>query len=118
MLYHIDTGIPFNINLPAELNLYFSNHALHAAENDRYGKIKLSSIISTKGAKVVEVETNDQNQPIKMVVRLPYDHKRDVVYVINLVRPINGSLVVRTVWFNEKTDTHKTLNRSNYARAI
>lgn len=50
------------------------------------------------------------NTVTKMAVRFPYNDKLDIVLVIS---PSDG--FVRTVWANEKGDTHKTLNLYKYA---
>jgi hypothetical protein len=114
MLYHREKYLP---NLSkwnnAVLRLRFTNHAEWAAKNDRYGVIDLYSlprylVIDTDT--VVEAETNDKGVVVKLVLRLKYDGNRDVVVVVMVP---DGS--VKTVWFNKKDDTHKTLDLSKYS---
>ncbi len=116
MLYHYETGIPFKLNLPTTLDLHYSNHALRAAQNDRYGCIDLEDTIATKGAKVIEVETCDRTgNPIKVLIRKDHDATTDVCFAIALNNSVGGKFVVKTVWLNKKSDLHRSLDKSRYA---
>jgi hypothetical protein len=96
--------------------LRYSQHAMQAAKNDRYGEIDLMKIprsVKIERGQVIEVETDDLTGQIrKFVVRRPYDEKRDIIIVFLVP---DGT--VKTVWFNLKSDTHRTLNRGRYASA-
>lgn len=117
MLYHSETGFPFKVNLPRAIPLVYSLHAQQAAKGDRYGHIALESTFSTLGATVIEVETDDQTGvPVKVVLRREYDSSKDVCVVIALNSQVQGRFMVKTVWLNLKTDTHKTLNKAAYRR--
>ena len=111
-LYHKDIGFP-SVNLPEgiyELKKY-SNHAMRAAKDDRYGEAKkLPSHVDMSQADLVEIEVNN-NKVIKAVVRTHYDDKLDLIIVF---MPQTHNNFVKTVWFNEKVDQHRTLNRSAY----
>lgn len=92
------------------LTLKPTEHAKQAARNDRYGAITIPAQISFEGKDVVEAEFVN-GKLSKIVVRLPYDGTRDAIYVCN----IDGLL--RTVWFNLKSDKHKTLKKELYKAA-
>ena len=118
MLYHAETGIPFNINLPVSLDLFYSDHAQRAATSDRYGRIDLHPSILTVDAKVIEVETCDRTgNPIKVLLRKPHDERNDICLAIALNSSRQGRFVVKTVWLNRKDDLHKTLNKKKYKQA-
>lgn len=104
-LFHKDIGIPANLTGPSVgLQLVYSNHAIDQSIRK---DITLPSFLSRYT--LVEVEI-DRKWIQKWVVRVHYSDQDDLVLV---VQP-DG--FVRTVWLNSKTDTHKTLDRSQYAR--
>lgn len=111
MLYHKDIYMPLQIATAPEMRMVLrpTNHALYAAQNDRYGVIKIPASITFKGSDIVEAEVID-GQVSKVVVRLPYNERLSAIYVCLLTG------VLKTVWFNLTSDTHKTLNANRYAR--
>ena len=112
-LYHKDIGFPQNVKMPEgtyELRNY-SRHALRAAEDDRYGVAKdLPRRINMAQVDLVEIQV-ERNSVVKAVVRADYDSRLDLVIVFMPQTPDN---FVKTVWFNEKCDQHKTLQRWKY----
>lgn len=116
-LYHASVGFPkkwidylprgFS---PRNVYLKYGSHAREEAMKDRYGDITLPRAISFTegGLKIIEMEIQGQSVT-KLVVRMSYDADKDITIVFN---PADG--FVRTVWLNEKTDTHKTLDKSKY----
>jgi hypothetical protein len=113
VLYHKEKGFPDDLTLPRGFNpqmrLRYGGHARQESLADRYGNIKLPDAIDIRKGDIFEVGVVG-NMVTKMAVRFPYDEKHDIVLVI---QPADG--FVRTVWANEKSDTHKTLNLSKYA---
>lgn len=111
-LFHKEIGFP-NVKLPEgryELGKY-SHHALRAAEDDRYGEAKvLPKSIDMSQVDLVEIEV-ENDKVVKAVVRTDYDSKLDLVIVF---MPQTHDNFVKTVWFNEKTDQHRTLQRWKY----
>lgn len=117
-LYHREIGFPKNwIDLlpnsftPTHVKLSYGSHARQEALVDRYGEIKLPDSISfsrESGIKIIEMEVAS-GVVTKLVVRAPYDEDKDIIIVF---QPQDG--FVRTVWFNQKTDTHSTLNKAKY----
>lgn len=113
LLYHKDIGFPDDINLPRGFNpvmsLRYSRHAEDEAQKDIHGDIRLPARMDVRTGQTVEIAVVNK-MVTKMVVRFPYDAERDITMVI---QPQDG--FVRTVWFNEKVDQHKSLNKSKYA---
>ena len=111
-LFHKDIGFP-NVKLPEgiyEIKRY-SQHALRAAQDDRYGEARrLPTTIDMSQVDLVEIEV-ENNKVIKAVVRTHYDDKLDLIIVF---MPEHYQNLVKTVWFNEKTDQHRTLQHWKY----
>ena len=88
-----------------------TRHAQQACFTDRYGKIVPPTSIIHSADNIVEIEV-ENNSPIKVVVRLPYDTQRDVIIAFI---PDFDTAIVKTCWFNLKTDQHRTLDTSRYS---
>lgn len=59
-LYHREIGFPKNIKLPTGVfRLEHSNHSRMAASTDRYGIIKLPTILDTSKATLIELEVEE-----------------------------------------------------------
>ncbi len=110
-LYHKDIGFP-NVKMPeGTYKLNYSRHAQRAAKDDRYGEAKqLPSHINMSQVELIEAEVIN-NKVNKVVVRKDYNKTLDLVIVFMPQTPDN---FVKTVWFNEKIDKHKTLRRDRY----
>jgi len=110
-LYHVDIGLPEGFALPARIvNLYWTRHATNARYTDRYGNIPELPVLDLSACNVIEVGLEGKRVR-KVVVRTPFDTFNDLVLVLI---PDAGAWTVKTVWFNECNDTHKTLDRSRY----
>jgi hypothetical protein len=113
VLYHKDIGFPDDINLPQGFNpvmeLSYGSHARKESMQDKYGEMKLPSRIDVRKGDTIEIGVTGKTVT-KMVIRFSYDSERDLIMVI-----IPSSHFVKTVWFNLKTDQHKTLDRSKYS---
>lgn len=111
-LYHREIYMPKGVLALAGVNvkLKVSEHAKRAARNDRYGQIEIPAEITFNGSDVVEAEFVN-GKLAKVVVRLPYDSTRDAIFVCL----IDGTL--KTVWFNLRSDSHKTLRKELYKSA-
>lgn len=94
------------------IDLNYSNHALQAANNDRYGNIDLPDSVDTNKAKLIELEVVNNRYLSKIVYRMEYDSEYDICIVI-----IPERWFVKTVWLNRKSDKHRTLDRSKYQLA-
>lgn len=108
-LYHAEVFMP-KLALPkGKINLQYTTHAMNAAKNDRYGTIALPEQLDTSKATVIEVETNQQKQTVKVLYRVQLDAKRDLCLAVL----VTG--IVKTVWVNQRSDKHKTLQKGKYA---
>ncbi len=87
--------------------LHFTQHALRACLNDRYGPLKPSHEIKVTWDQIVEAEVT-RGQWSKFVARLPYSQELDIIYVITAEER------VKTVWANKVTDKHGTLGTRAY----
>lgn len=108
-LYHFQVYMP---DLPLNFGkqrLNYSNHALNASRDDRYGDIQLPTVIDTNTAKVIEVEIVQDRFLSKVVYRVDYSDTHDLIVVV-----IPERWFVKTVWLNAKSDKHQTLNRGRY----
>ena len=113
--YHKQLGLPKgSAELWAgRLQLRYGNHAQSEADVDRYGRAELFGEAEFEAADVVEVEVA-QGQPVKAVLRFPYDDDKDLVMVLQ--RPERSVSFVRTVWFNLVSDKHRSLDHSKYRK--
>lgn len=113
-LYHKEIGFPEDINMPPGfspvVDLKYGSHAREEAMADKYGQMKLPHRVDVRKGEIFEVGVVN-NTVTKLVARFSYDQTRDIIIVIS-----TRDGFVRTVWFNLKSDQHKTLDRSKYAR--
>ena len=112
-LYHFEVGFPKGVEknlkkIGKVTNVEYLFHAKRAAMHDRYGIIDLPDAVNLSTSKIIEVEVLN-NKVTKVVFRILYDNKFDLVLVMNL-----PNLSIRTVWLNSKTDKHRTLDRNKY----
>ena len=98
--------------LAGSITLEYSAHARQESRADRYGIAELPEGIILEAEDVIEVEVF-QSAVCKAVVRFPYDDKLDLVLV---VIPKLTNYFVKTCWFNQASDNHKTLRLAPYSR--
>ena len=119
-LYHTEIGLPeapLARWVGKTFKLRYSHHAMQAAFSDRYGRVtKAPRELLLRREDIFEVELW-RDCVVKIVVRLGsgFEASRpglDLVLALSEISP--GVLHVRTLWFNEQTDAHKTLDRSKY----
>lgn len=109
-LYHAEIGLPKGFRLPtARVELVWTRHADAARTHDRYGVIPRVATLPLSSFKVIEVGVEGR-KVAKVVIRGHLDAKRDVIFVL-----IPGKKwIVKSVWMNLRSDSHKTLDRSRY----
>lgn len=110
-LYHRDIYMPEGVRKLSGITLALraTNHAKEAASRDRYGVLLIPAAITFSGQDVIEAEFINGSLA-KVVVRLPYDSRRDAIYVCTP----DGTL--KTVWFNMRRDKHSTLDATKYCK--
>jgi len=113
VLYHFQVYIPPALKESTIYRLRYSKHATNAALQDRYcckmKVFKLPEVLNTEKALLVEVGLHSENQVSKRVYRTRANSTLDLVLVV-----LPDGLV-KTVWFNSRSDRHPTLDRSRYA---
>lgn len=108
-LYHKDIGFPKKMRLKPVEGLIPSAHALRERDSDRYGAFEIPTSFDPETWTVIEIEVAN-GALNKVVARKPIDDKRDVVMVF-----LPLTKLIKTLWINESSDTHKTLDKSNYS---
>lgn len=107
MLYHKDIYMPESKPEFAVLLAYSE----HAREQARVKRIhNLPTVLDTRAAELIELETDDRGKGVKAVYRMPHTPFEDLVIVVSLL-----DRAVRTVWTNDVRDRHATLDDSRYA---
>jgi hypothetical protein len=112
-LYHKDVFMPkslYQFCPTGEFPVEYSEHALEAAQNDRYGCILLTCNLKLEKSHIIEVEVTDKRVS-KVLYRLPYTSKFDLMVAL-----VPNTHIVKTVWLNCKSDCHKTLDILRYDR--
>jgi len=112
LLWHSDIRLPDGFVAPTgKVELTYTEHALKACQDDRYGVIRTFKTLNLNRFRVVEVETVD-GEVVKLVIRGQYCERYDVVLAV-----IPGeAFTVKTAWLNSRYDAHGTLDRSKYVR--
>ena len=116
-LFHYELGFPVpEEKLPKGVRkLIYTNHAMEEALADKYGTMDVPQSMDLSKMKLIEMGI-ENNRINKYVYRGPYDKDSslDVIVVAIPETDPNKPWRVKTVWFNEATDTHRTLDRSKY----
>lgn len=109
MRFHKDLGFPAKFTIPTHVaTLVHSNHSRD--QSARRG-IAISNAIDFSRGTVIEVGYS-KGKLNHMLVRMPYDNRNDISFALI---PLKGKWLVKTMWLNEKDDTHSTLDLSQYA---
>lgn len=111
-IYHRDIGFPSELQLPEGfMNLRYTKHA-RERQRDKYNNLKvLPTTVNILKDTVVEVHTDDNVKAKKLLIRINYDKKRDIVMALELID--TGARVI-TFWLNYKKDQHLNLDKTKY----
>lgn len=113
-LYHTEVFVPATLKLPnGTFSLEYSSHAIEQSYRHRE-RLDLPKFIDTRKATPIEIEADNQNRIQKILYRMELNKDKDIIVV---VIPMQRMWLVKTVWANLKTDNHKTLDTSRYARS-
>lgn len=119
-LYHRELGLPPGFHrFLGEFALNYTRHAQTAFIADRYYFTGLAPLkrLAVVAKDIVEAEFVG-GECVKVVVRVPLTDRLDAV--LALINPVSTTghetVVVKTFWMNETTDTHRTLDASKYIR--
>ncbi len=112
-LFNVGVFMPKFNWTPKPLALRYGPHALNAARDDRYGNFEgvLPKALNLQDTEIVEVEVTGKSVT-KLVCRVPGMKGFDLVMVVQK----DG--FVKTVWANDRTDKHRTLDRTRYATKV
>lgn len=106
-LYHKKFGFPeFEVNFHGDL--IYGEHARLRCINK---KIDIFDDIYFNENDIIEVEYTNKLE--KLVVRVEYSSRKDIIFVLI---PRNNVFFVKTVWLNNKSDNHTTLNSAIYEK--
>ena len=112
MLYHRDIGLPqhlVNKVVGLSMNLQYSRHAQLECIKDKRAVIRPPRTATITKENLVEIETPDDQTVTKVVIRVKYDDRNDLVMPLI---PDRG--FVKTCWLNDRTDAHYHLNHAAY----
>ena len=110
--YHVDIGLPEGVQQPSEAHpLVYSQHAKHEAGREAARGHVIELPHQLPAYRLVEVQILG-HVAVKWVVRVRVNDTQDLVLVL---QNNEAHYLVRTVWVNEASDNHKTLDRSKYA---
>jgi hypothetical protein len=116
-LYHMELGFPTGFRKPGgRVPLEYSRHALEATLDDRYGEIPVMKGINLDSLELFEMGV-ENGKVSKLAYRGHLDDKRDMCIVVIPKGP-GQKWFVKTVWINLRSDQHKTLDESKYARPM
>ena len=109
--YHRDIGFPAGLRtrVRAGTGLTYSHHARQAALDEGIDSTQLPAVLPPAFARI-EVTVDAQRRIQKQVIRFKWDDVYDAVLVV-----LEDGFV-KTIWLNDRTDTHKTLRVERYAR--
>lgn len=99
-------------DVPGVVYPIYLAHAIAQANEEKYGVIRQPTSFVFSESNVIEMEV-DSGRMIKFVTRLHYDDLLDLILVVKVE---DGCYYVKTMWLNEKKDTHKTLQVWKYDR--
>lgn len=111
LMFHKDVFIPAEARAPLhEGEVKYAQHARNVASGtDSIRAIELPAQFDASKATLVEVEINPESGEIeKQVWRQALDDKWDLCF------PMIPGGFIKTVWLNERTDTHTTLRKGRY----
>jgi TP901 family phage tail tape measure protein len=126
-LYHRDVYVPpvtqqaIQKFVSTPLSLSYGSHAKKAVSDDIHkfgpsGIIPIPKSLKLGSSDIFEVETGQNQSDIqKVVVRRKGDRGLD--QILALMPDGNGSAFIKTVWHNQSSDIHKTLDKTKYATA-
>lgn len=120
--YHKNIGFSQDITEKAQKLIFalnnekirFSVHSLQELQAEAQAVNIGKAILGYKLAfnDVFEIVEGKGGYIEKIGLRIPFDGQNDIVFVLS-----NDKTVI-TAWINKKSDIHKTLNESNYTKAV
>lgn len=116
-LYHKDIHLPVHLVnqfLGKSYRLKLSGHAIRSCLNDRYGRITAPRVVDNiRLDEIIEAEV-EHGKTVKILVRRKHCERFDML--IALMPFGDGTGLARTMWLNDRTDRHGTLQRHRYVQ--
>lgn len=124
-IYHKDLGFPNTLHIPDfQVHLEYSHHAQErtkrkklnqdGSESDTmlYDLNLLPKMVRISKENIFEIETKNNKRCKKVLIRIKYDNKRDMILVLQILHKKLAKVV--TLWLNARKDNHKTINMEKY----
>lgn len=114
-IYHKEVGFPLVVSqfFGRKYRLSFSSHAKAECRKDRYGLIIPPREITVTKDNLIEVEITNNVLVGKILIRTKFNDTHDISIAFI---PDYDTGFVKTLWLNETTDIHRTLDKSKYNR--
>lgn len=113
MLYHRKIGFPDTLKIPSvTLQLGYTTHARQRKDKD-YNLLVVPTIVKIVPKNVIEIDTEDDININKMLIRIQYTKSQDMILVLNPNFKKRTASVI-TLWVNDKRDHHSN-NKKEYS---
>lgn len=114
-MFHRELGFPLTFKYPdTVIDLEWSRHAREEASEDRYGAIDILKKLDTTQFEPIEIEMRDSlKHTVKILLRSKYEVEGNNI-VIAVMPESEKTWFVKTVWYNQVSDEHETLDESVY----
>ncbi len=114
LLYHKDIGFPESLVINETIfNLGYTNHALKRKHRESGNVLVLPQVVKMTTNNVIEIGTEDNKNISKVVLRIAFDKRQDMVLVLKPYFDKKKATVI-TFWLNSKQDKHSTLDKTKY----
>lgn len=112
--YHKTLGFPEKLVVPDIIvKLQYTIHAEERKKREgKYDLKVLPSVVKVNSSNVFEIHTEDDIICKKVAIRIHYDHRRDIILILELINENKAKVV--TFWLNSKKDNHKNFKKEKY----
>ncbi len=123
--YHVDVfweskfTDKINKTLNSNYELEFSKHSYKQQSNEiprRNYNVKNLTVEHLKKGNIIEITFDQINSMTKYLIRVPNMVNDEDWCLIVMPKPIEKKLFVKTIWINESSDSHDTLDVEKYCR--
>lgn len=109
MKFHRQIGFPTALSLPeGRTKINPSDHSKNRSENHKHGEFDIPDEVFVHEKDIVEVKTANK-ELYRYLIRTSYNETFDLCIVLE---PAQNEVV--TAWRNKVSDTHDTLDKSQY----
>lgn len=113
MKYHKSIGFPTTLKKPiGTYKVGYSKHAIERMQERCINPMReMPGFVRVTKNNIIEMETTDNIKAQTVVVRMQHNKKKNLILVLE---PSAAIAMVITFWINDKTDDHKTIDKSKY----